>query len=128
MLIVRSEPAAEDSLADILARIRFGIAMAAMIRMIATTISNSMSEKPFPLLLFGFDLVSSPQSFNSSFLATQPGVFCFNLCLVLALSTTVDLLISTAIVTPLPGGHGTATAQKKRAGHFIPPYFVKHRV
>jgi hypothetical protein len=29
------------------ARSKFGIAMAAMIKMIATTISNSMSEKPF---------------------------------------------------------------------------------
>src|SRR6516225_4585351 len=47
VLIVRSEPAAEDSLADILARIKFGMAMAAMIRMIATTISNSIREKPF---------------------------------------------------------------------------------
>jgi hypothetical protein len=30
-------------------RIRFGMAIAAMIRMMATTISNSMSEKPFSL-------------------------------------------------------------------------------
>jgi len=41
--------AAAESLADILERSRFGIAMAAMIRMIATTISNSISEKPFCL-------------------------------------------------------------------------------
>jgi hypothetical protein len=41
--------AADDSLADILARSRFGIATAAMIRMIAMTISNSMSEKPLCL-------------------------------------------------------------------------------
>jgi hypothetical protein len=39
--------AAEDSLAAILARSRLGIAMAAMIRMIATTINSSISEKPF---------------------------------------------------------------------------------
>src|SRR5580704_1634442 len=32
------------------ARSRFGIAMAAMIKMIATTISNSISEKPFCFL------------------------------------------------------------------------------
>src|SRR6516225_6191809 len=57
VLIVRSEPAAEDSLADILARIKFGIAMAAMIRMIATTISNSISEKPSALLCCTFDLI-----------------------------------------------------------------------
>jgi len=38
---------AEASLAEILARNRLGIAIAAMMRMIATTISNSISEKPF---------------------------------------------------------------------------------
>src|SRR5216684_7878105 len=42
----RSEAAADESLADMRARIRLGIAIAAMIRMIATTISNSISEKP----------------------------------------------------------------------------------
>ena len=36
--------AAADSLAAILDRIRFGIAIAAMIKMMATTISNSMRE------------------------------------------------------------------------------------
>ena len=41
------EPAAEESFAAIRARIRFGIAMAAITNMIATTINNSMSEKPF---------------------------------------------------------------------------------
>src|SRR5271156_2319415 len=46
----RSEPAAEDSLAAMRARSRFGIAMAAMIKIIATTISNSISEKPFCFL------------------------------------------------------------------------------
>src|SRR5579859_6637262 len=45
--IDRIEAAAEDSLAEILARSRFGMAIAAMIRMIATTISNSINEKPF---------------------------------------------------------------------------------
>ena len=44
---VRSEPTAEASFAAILDLIRFGIAMAAMIKMIATTISNSIREKPF---------------------------------------------------------------------------------
>src|SRR5215831_17485255 len=47
VLMVRNEPTADDSLADIRARIRFGMAIAAMIRMIATTISNSINEKPF---------------------------------------------------------------------------------
>jgi hypothetical protein len=41
------EATAEASLACIRALIRFGIAIAAMIRMIATTISNSIREKPF---------------------------------------------------------------------------------
>src|SRR5205807_9298735 len=45
--IVRTEPTAEDSLAAIFERSKFGMAMAAMIRMIATTISNSIREKPF---------------------------------------------------------------------------------
>src|SRR5215471_20305866 len=57
--MLRIEPTAEDSLAAILARIKFGIAIAAMIRMIATTISNSINEKPFCFRirffpLFGF--------------------------------------------------------------------------
>jgi len=34
----------------ILERSKFGIAMAAMIKMIATTINNSINEKPFSLL------------------------------------------------------------------------------
>src|SRR5438046_4256127 len=50
--MLRIDPAAEDSLAAILARNKFGIAIAAMIRMIATTISNSISEKPFCLRIF----------------------------------------------------------------------------
>src|SRR5260370_26327479 len=45
--MVRREPAAEASFAAIRDRRRFGIAMAAMIKMIATTISNSIREKPF---------------------------------------------------------------------------------
>src|SRR6266480_3016355 len=45
--MVRSEPTAEASFAAIRDLRRFGIAIAAMIRMIATTISNSIREKPF---------------------------------------------------------------------------------
>src|SRR5580658_4499619 len=45
--MVRIEATADDSLAAIRARSKFGIAIAAMIRMMATTISNSISEKPF---------------------------------------------------------------------------------
>src|ERR1700747_204749 len=44
--MVRSEETAEDSFAAILARSKLGMAMAAMIRIIATTISNSIREKP----------------------------------------------------------------------------------
>ena len=49
VLMLRTEPTADDSLADIRARIKFGMAIAAMIRMMATTISSSISEKPFCL-------------------------------------------------------------------------------
>src|SRR5271169_30214 len=43
----RTEPTAEASLAAMRARSRFGIAMAAIIKIMATTINNSISEKPF---------------------------------------------------------------------------------
>jgi hypothetical protein len=46
---VRSEPTAEAWFAAIFDRNRFGIAMAAIIRMIATTINSSINEKPFCL-------------------------------------------------------------------------------
>jgi hypothetical protein len=45
--MVRTEVAAEASLADILACTKLGMAMAAMIRIIATTISSSIRENPF---------------------------------------------------------------------------------
>src|SRR5437867_8238118 len=45
--MVRIELAAADSLADMRARSKFGMAIAAIIKMIATTISNSINEKPF---------------------------------------------------------------------------------
>ena len=46
MEIVRSAPIAAPSLLPLRASIRFGIAIAAMIAMIAITIVNSMSVKP----------------------------------------------------------------------------------
>src|SRR5580692_10774559 len=55
--IVRSVPTAADWFAAILARSRFGIAIAAMIKMIATTINNSINEKPFCLLFIGSSLL-----------------------------------------------------------------------
>ena len=47
VVMLRIDATAEDSLAAIRARNRFGMAMAAMIRMMATTINNSINEKPF---------------------------------------------------------------------------------
>src|SRR5713226_5363461 len=54
--MVRIELTADDSLAAMRARSKFGIAIAAMIRMIATTISNSISEKPFCFRILFFPL------------------------------------------------------------------------
>src|ERR1041385_972228 len=51
--MVRIEPTADGSFAAIRERSRLGIAIAAMIRMIATTISSSISEKPFCLRISG---------------------------------------------------------------------------
>src|SRR5579863_8142089 len=47
--MVRTDATADDSFAAILARSRFGMAIAAMIRIIATTINSSIKEKPFCL-------------------------------------------------------------------------------
>src|SRR5271154_836392 len=49
VLMVRMDATADDSLAAMRARSKFGIAIAAMIRMMATTISSSINEKPFCL-------------------------------------------------------------------------------
>jgi hypothetical protein len=46
---VRRVATADPSLADILDLRRFGIAIAAMTKMIATTINNSINEKPLCL-------------------------------------------------------------------------------
>src|SRR4029077_17669082 len=55
--MVRTDATADDSLAAMRARSKFGIAIAAMIRMIATTISSSISEKPFCFRISKFPLV-----------------------------------------------------------------------
>jgi hypothetical protein len=68
------------------ARSKFGIAIAAMIRMIATTISNSISEKPFCLRI-------------SSFLPTQFLIF------MLVSDMTQSALILHSPCQP-PFGHG----------------------
>src|SRR5207244_44891 len=52
LLIARSEPMADASLPEMRARSRPGTAMAAMMPMIATTISSSMRVKPFWLRTF----------------------------------------------------------------------------
>jgi hypothetical protein len=57
---VRREPTAEASLAAIFARSKLGMAMAAMIRIIATTIKSSISEKPLCLLRMGAMLHPEP--------------------------------------------------------------------
>ena len=49
MLIARREETADASCADMRARIRFGIAIAAIIKMMPTAINNSTSENPFGL-------------------------------------------------------------------------------
>jgi len=46
-MTVRTSPCVADSLAETRARSKLGIAIAAMIPMIATTISSSMRVKPF---------------------------------------------------------------------------------
>ena len=57
-MICRIEATADDSFAEMRERRKFGIAMAAMMRMMATTINNSMSENP-PCLRFMFSLMSA---------------------------------------------------------------------
>jgi hypothetical protein len=56
-------------LAAIFARSKFGIAMAAMIKMIATTISNSISEKPFCLFF-----INSPPTIFLEFISSRANV------------------------------------------------------
>jgi hypothetical protein len=54
VLMVRIDATADDSFAAMRARSKLGIAIAAMIRIMATTINNSIREKPFC-----FDISSS---------------------------------------------------------------------
>src|SRR5882724_9054661 len=79
--MVRTELTADDSLAAIFERSKFGMAMDAMIRMIATTIRSSMSEKPFSGLFivtlpnvnvpFGADKAKTLQVSGSTLWATS---------------------------------------------------------
>src|SRR5437588_13014507 len=50
--MVHNEPTCEDWLAAIRAFRRLGIAMAAMMRIMVTTIRSSISEKPFCLRIY----------------------------------------------------------------------------
>src|ERR1700730_2955398 len=52
--MARTDPIAEASLPDMRARSRPGTAIAAMMPMIATTISSSMRVKPLVLRIFSF--------------------------------------------------------------------------
>src|SRR5882672_211087 len=62
--MLRMELTAEPSLAAIRARNRLGIAIAAMTKMIATTIKSSISEKPlFDRIVFS-SLIPKPDAIN----------------------------------------------------------------
>src|SRR5271168_65817 len=61
--MVRNDPTADVSLAAMRERNRFGMAMAAMMRMMATTINSSMRENPFCFCM------NSP--FNFRFIRTR---------------------------------------------------------
>src|SRR4029077_7964311 len=64
---VRSEPTAEAWLAAIFDRNRFGMAMAAIIKIIATTIKSSISEKPFCLFRMMSPLIVQRSHRGSTF-------------------------------------------------------------
>lgn len=55
VVMVRIEPTAEASSAAMRERSKLGIAMAAMIKIIATTINSSIREKPFCRLFIKFE-------------------------------------------------------------------------
>src|SRR5438270_13868572 len=101
----RTEAAAEDSLAEILARSRFGMAIAAMIKMIATTISNSINEKPFCLRILVFSLFYVFESRSQ-----RPDGSIFALASPIALITKVSAFSTTCLGCQaayngfLPGG------------------------
>jgi len=71
--ILRTDDAAEDSLAAMRARNRFGIATAAIIRMIATTIRSSIKEKPAVAADFRIGRVRSTTGMIGTFLANLDG-------------------------------------------------------
>ena len=66
-----TELAAEASLAEIFARTRFGMAIAAMIKIMATTISNSIRENPLCLVSFIF---AGPVTVLDCSLLANPGL------------------------------------------------------
>src|SRR6185312_11672141 len=72
-MMVRIEETAEDSLAAIRARIKLGMAMAAIMSMIATTISNSISENP---LSFCIQAAPSRAVILHNYTTTSRGEIC----------------------------------------------------
>src|SRR6266404_4498159 len=66
------EPTAEASFAAMRERSKFGMAMAAMIRMIATTISSSINEKPFCLRMKSLSLQHCQGNHNGSRTVRNP--------------------------------------------------------
>src|ERR1700690_4487048 len=76
VFMVRIEPTADASLAAMYARIRLGMAMAAMIKMIATTINSSISENPLCFLLIAVPiavLIVAPGLATPDFLQISSG-------------------------------------------------------
>jgi hypothetical protein len=65
VMIVRMDEIAEASFALIRERIRFGIATAAMTKIMATTISSSMSENPFCFRPIAIKLLDTSSVFNN---------------------------------------------------------------
>jgi hypothetical protein len=106
VLMLRSELTPEASFAAILERMKFGIAIAAMIKIIATTINNSIREKPFCLFMTSklLNLCSEHEVYLLSFMS---------------LGTPVKIASALSAET-LKSGFRQETGRKKR-GVLRPP-------
>src|SRR4029077_3929710 len=82
---VRSEPTAEAWLAAIFDRNRLGMAMAAIIRIIATTIKSSINEKPFCLFR-----ICAPIFSKGAVLSSR-----LDLCLITCTEAAMSVIIHT---------------------------------
>src|SRR5437660_11930734 len=87
--MVRMLLAAAESLADIFDRSRLGIAIAAMIRMLATTISSSINEKPFCLRIFNLSPLEA-FGFRPLLIGSADSEICLDDCSSAAISTGKD--------------------------------------